>query len=105
MTEITHLLDAAAAGDRKAAADLLELDDALDRLAKEYPAVADLVKLRFFAGMTLGDAADALGIPGELLTGTGLMPGPGSPTRWRAGNPEDSFEFHGALPGRMGHWE
>ena len=43
--------------------DLLELDDALDRLAKEYPVAAELVKLRFFAGMTLGDAADALGIP------------------------------------------
>jgi RNA polymerase sigma factor (TIGR02999 family) len=43
--------------------DLLELDDALDRLAKDYPAVAELVKLRFFAGMTLGDAADARGLP------------------------------------------
>ena len=43
--------------------DILELDSALDRLAKEHPAVADLVKLRFFAGMTLGNAADALGLP------------------------------------------
>jgi RNA polymerase sigma factor (TIGR02999 family) len=43
--------------------DLLELDDALERLANEFPASAELVKMRFFAGMTLGDAADALGIP------------------------------------------
>ena len=43
--------------------DLLELDDALDRLAKDYPAASELVKLRFFAGMTLGEAADALGVP------------------------------------------
>ena len=43
--------------------DLLELDDALDRLANEFPVAAELVKLRFFAGMTLGDAAEALGIP------------------------------------------
>jgi RNA polymerase sigma factor (TIGR02999 family) len=43
--------------------DLLGLDEALDRLAKEYPAAAELVKLRFFAGMTLGEAADALGLP------------------------------------------
>ena len=43
--------------------DLLALDDALDRLATEYPSSAELVKLRFFAGMTLGEAADALGIP------------------------------------------
>ena len=40
--------------------DLLELDDALDRLANEFPVAAELVKLRFFAGMTLGDAAEAL---------------------------------------------
>jgi RNA polymerase sigma factor (TIGR02999 family) len=43
--------------------DLLELDDALDHLAKKYPAAAELVKLRFFAGMTLGEAANALGLP------------------------------------------
>ena len=43
--------------------DLRELDDALDRLAKEFPIAAELVKLRFFVGMTLGDAAQALGIP------------------------------------------
>jgi RNA polymerase sigma factor (TIGR02999 family) len=43
--------------------DLLELDDALDRLATDFPAAAELVKLRFFAGMTLGDAASALGMP------------------------------------------
>jgi RNA polymerase sigma factor (TIGR02999 family) len=42
--------------------DLLELDDALDRLANEFPVAADLVKLRFFAGMALGDAAEALGL-------------------------------------------
>ena len=43
--------------------DLLELDDALDRMASEFPVTAELVKLRFFAGMTLGDPANALGIP------------------------------------------
>ncbi len=43
--------------------DLLELNDALERLAKEFPAAAELVKLRFFAGMTLGDAAEALHMP------------------------------------------
>jgi RNA polymerase sigma factor (TIGR02999 family) len=43
--------------------DLLDIDNALDRLAKEFPVAAELVKLRFFAGMTLGDAATALGMP------------------------------------------
>jgi RNA polymerase sigma factor (TIGR02999 family) len=42
--------------------DLVVLDDALDRLANEFPIAAELVKLRFFAGMTLGDAAEALGL-------------------------------------------
>jgi RNA polymerase sigma factor (TIGR02999 family) len=43
--------------------DLLELDDALTKLGSEYSECADLVKLRFFAGMTLGEAAEALGVP------------------------------------------
>ena len=43
--------------------DLLELDGALDRLANEFPVAAELAKLRFFAGMSLGDAAEALRIP------------------------------------------
>ena len=43
--------------------DVTRLIDALNRLAKDYPAVAELVKLRFFAAMTLGEAADALSLP------------------------------------------
>jgi RNA polymerase sigma factor (TIGR02999 family) len=42
--------------------DLIALDDALNRLAAEYPQQAELVKLRYFAGLTLPQAADALGI-------------------------------------------
>jgi RNA polymerase sigma factor (TIGR02999 family) len=42
--------------------DLLALDDALTRLAAQRPAVAELVKLRFFAGLTMDEAAQALGI-------------------------------------------
>src|SRR5262249_16754700 len=47
--DLDRLTDLAAADDD----DLIDLDDALDRLAKDYPAAAALVKLRFFAGMTL----------------------------------------------------
>jgi RNA polymerase sigma factor (TIGR02999 family) len=43
--------------------DLLDLDEALERLAVAYPQAAHLVKLRFFAGLTLPDAAEALGMP------------------------------------------
>jgi RNA polymerase sigma factor (TIGR02999 family) len=42
--------------------DLLALDEALTRLAEESPARAELVKLRFFAGLTVPEAAEALGI-------------------------------------------
>ena len=41
---------------------LLALDDALSRLEGEHPDKAQLVKLRFFAGMTNQEAADVLGI-------------------------------------------
>ena len=41
---------------------LLELNDALDQLAHESPQKAELVKLRFFAGLSLADAAGQLGI-------------------------------------------
>ena len=42
--------------------DLLDLDGALDRLAAAHPRCAELVKLRFFAGLTMPEAAQALGI-------------------------------------------
>ena len=42
--------------------DLLALDDALTRLAGEEPAKAELVKLRFFAGLSTPEAAAALDI-------------------------------------------
>jgi RNA polymerase sigma factor (TIGR02999 family) len=41
---------------------LLELDEALDRLAGENRTCSELVKLRFFAGLTLDEAAAALGL-------------------------------------------
>ena len=41
---------------------LLALDEALVRLAASEPQVADVVKLRYFAGLTADQAADALGI-------------------------------------------
>jgi len=43
--------------------DLLRLDEALQRLEARNPRAAQLVKLRFFAGTTTSQAADALGIP------------------------------------------
>jgi RNA polymerase sigma factor (TIGR02999 family) len=42
--------------------DLLALDEALDKLAAKDPIKAELVKLRYFAGMTAEEAAHTLGI-------------------------------------------
>jgi RNA polymerase sigma factor (TIGR02999 family) len=42
--------------------DLLALDEALSRLAETEPAKAELVKLRFFAGLTMPEAAAAMAI-------------------------------------------
>jgi len=42
--------------------DVLALDEALTRLAQKEPAVVDLVKLRYFAGLTVEQAAEILGI-------------------------------------------
>ena len=42
--------------------DLLALDEALTRLAAEDPTKADLVKLRYFAGLSIEESAAALGI-------------------------------------------
>jgi RNA polymerase sigma factor (TIGR02999 family) len=42
--------------------DLVALDEALEQLAARDAEAAELVKLRFFAGLTSAQAADALGI-------------------------------------------
>jgi RNA polymerase sigma factor (TIGR02999 family) len=42
--------------------DVVALDEALSKLAEQHPAKAELVKLRYFAGLTLGEAAQVLGI-------------------------------------------
>jgi RNA polymerase sigma factor (TIGR02999 family) len=43
-------------------ADLLVVDEALTQLALNHPEKAELVKLRYFAGLTLAEAAAAQGI-------------------------------------------
>jgi DNA-directed RNA polymerase specialized sigma24 family protein len=42
--------------------ELLALDEALTRLAAVEPQAAELVHLRYFAGQTMSDAADVLGL-------------------------------------------
>jgi RNA polymerase sigma factor (TIGR02999 family) len=55
-------LDAAVAYVEEPTDELLSVDEALDKLAQEDPRKAELVKLRYFAGLSVQEAADVLGI-------------------------------------------
>jgi RNA polymerase sigma factor (TIGR02999 family) len=55
-------LDALQLAESAAPDDLLALDDALTEFARQHPQKAELVKLRFFAGLTVPEAASALRI-------------------------------------------
>ena len=55
-------LDHVAAFGNDASGDVLALHEVLDQLAVEDPVVAEVVKLRYFAGLTTEQAALALGI-------------------------------------------
>ena len=49
-------------GSRRTRHDLIALDEALSLLAQEDPETAELVKLRYFSGLSNQQAAAALGI-------------------------------------------
>jgi RNA polymerase sigma factor (TIGR02999 family) len=55
-------LDAADVGFTSPADDLLDIDDALTRLAAEDLEAARLIQLRYFAGLSIEDAAEAIGV-------------------------------------------
>lgn len=55
-------LDSACAAMEPRSVDLVALDDALTKLAAADATKAELVKLRFFAGLTMAEAAEALGV-------------------------------------------
>jgi RNA polymerase sigma factor (TIGR02999 family) len=55
-------LDAAATVAARPADDLLDLDEALTRLAQADRTAAELVKLRYFVGLSIPEAAEVLGI-------------------------------------------
>jgi RNA polymerase sigma factor (TIGR02999 family) len=46
---------------------LLAVNDALEKLAREYPVQAQVVKLRYFAGMTNEEAAQLLGLSASTI--------------------------------------
>ena len=54
-----NLLDLADAGDRE---DILALDEAIRRLEEHTPEIAAVVRLRFYAGLSVAQTAEALSI-------------------------------------------
>jgi RNA polymerase sigma factor (TIGR02999 family) len=56
-------LDEAVAGADETPERLLELDEVMTRLQADDPLAARLVELRYFAGLTMEQAAAALGVP------------------------------------------
>ena len=60
LQRVTLVTDIAEAG--KSETDLLDLHLALEKLAQNDEALARLVELRFFTGLTLDEAADTLGV-------------------------------------------
>jgi RNA polymerase sigma factor (TIGR02999 family) len=55
-------IDALQVADESDSENVLALDEALEQLVREEPQAASVVKLRYFAGLTIEETADALGI-------------------------------------------
>ena len=74
-------------------AEIIDLDDALEKLAMESPEKATLVNLRFFAGLTLRNRQPFSASLMRLLIDTGHTPALGCITRF-SGLIEKYFIFH-----------
>ena len=60
-------LDTFDVADENASQDLLILDEAITSLAQDDETAAEVVKLRYFAGMTIAQTAAALGISDDAI--------------------------------------
>jgi RNA polymerase sigma factor (TIGR02999 family) len=58
-----HDIDGIEVAAREISSDVLAVDDALERLSATDRDAAELVKLRYFSGLTIAQAAEVLGIP------------------------------------------
>ncbi len=76
--------------------EILAIEEALKKLEVESPEYAEVVKLRYFAGMTVPETAHALGSPRArcIASGGGRGPGFTGRSRWnsdRRGKKTSSF--------------
>jgi RNA polymerase sigma factor (TIGR02999 family) len=63
---------------------LLAIDDALAKLEVQDAPAGQLVRLRYFAGLTVDEAGQAMGISTTRPTGTGILPGRGCTANYKA---------------------
>jgi DNA-directed RNA polymerase specialized sigma24 family protein len=61
---------------------VLDVDEVLNRLAIEDPASAEVARYRLFAGLSIDEAAEALGISRPRRFASGPMRGRGGRLRW-----------------------
>jgi RNA polymerase sigma factor (TIGR02999 family) len=59
---ITLVLDERLVGSSRQDLDVLDLDDALNRLAELSPQQSQIVELRFFSGLSIEDTSEVLGV-------------------------------------------
>jgi len=57
-----HIADPADFAVKDDFAELLEIDDLLEKLAKKHPRVAQVVELRYFGGLTIEEVAEILSV-------------------------------------------
>ena len=66
----THIdLDDAMIETAKNGVDLLDLEAALERLSEDYPRASEVVALRFFAGLSIDEVAEILGVAPRTIDG------------------------------------
>jgi RNA polymerase sigma factor (TIGR02999 family) len=70
-------LDTAAMVTAQPADDLFDLDEALTQLAQADRTAAELVKLRYFVGLSIPEAAEVLGMAPAPRIASGRTPAPG----------------------------
>jgi RNA polymerase sigma factor (TIGR02999 family) len=70
---------------------LLAVNEALDKLAAQNEIQSELVKLRYFVGMTLEEAAEGLAFLRAVPTTTGRTPAPGCSAKSSASGVEQGL--------------
>ena len=84
--------------------DVLALDEALTRFATEEPAKAELVKLRFFAGLSTPEAASASESRSRRPNAGGLLPVPGCSANSARTRRDEFLGTHEGIGWDIPHW-